>query len=63
MAEHQRRYRVTGLDSEGDLHTFEADDQQRAASMLGVMHEDLEEAMLQDRGPRSKDGLSANFSD
>jgi hypothetical protein len=42
------RYRLTGIDDEGDRHTFETDDEERAKAMLCLWQEDFTEVNLLD---------------
>jgi hypothetical protein len=45
----RRRYRVIGVDGEGDVHIFETDDRPRAAAMKDVFAEGLGDVgMLED---------------
>jgi hypothetical protein len=45
----QHRFIVTGLDSEGDRHTFETDDAARAEAVLCQFSEDLEVVRMSDQ--------------
>ena len=49
MDNEQHRFIVTGLDAEGDRHTFETNHEQRAEAMLNQFTEDLEVVRLSDR--------------
>ena len=42
----QRRYRVSGIDDLGDVHTFGTDDRGRAEEIQAIMREDLEDVRL-----------------
>jgi hypothetical protein len=44
-----RRYRVSGIDDLGDVHTFSTDDLTRAEEIVAIMREDLEDVELEDR--------------
>ena len=48
--ERQRRYRVTGIDEDGDVQAFETDDRERADDVHEQMLEDLNAVALEDRG-------------
>ena len=45
----EHRFIVTGLDCDGDRHTFETDDPARAEATLNQFAEDLEVVRLSDR--------------
>jgi hypothetical protein len=53
----QHRFIVTGLDAEGDRHSFETDDAARAEAMLCQFGEDLEVARLSEREPATEGGV------
>jgi hypothetical protein len=46
---HQRRYRVSGTDAEGDVHAFETNNQESDEEMRAIMGEDLQGVKLEDR--------------
>ncbi|HZG45051.1 MAG TPA: hypothetical protein VEZ41_02120 [Allosphingosinicella sp.] len=61
MGPDQHRFIVTGLDAEGDRHTFETDVPARAEAMLCQFGEDLEVARMSDREVRAgKDAQRGN---
>ena len=41
-----RKYEVFGEDEEGDVHSFQIDERQKAEEMLALMREDLEHVEL-----------------
>lgn len=47
--ERQRRYRVSGVDEDGDVQAFETDDRDRADDVHKQMIEDLDAVTLEDR--------------
>jgi hypothetical protein len=49
----QRRYRVSGLDEDGDVHAFETNDLDRAEKMQKLMAEDLHHVELLTADPRA----------
>lgn len=48
MEPEQHRFIVTGMDADGDRHTFETDDAARAEAMLCQFAEDLEVVRMSD---------------
>lgn len=44
-----RRYRVSGVDEDGDVHAFETDERARAEEMRAIMAEDLNGVTLVDQ--------------
>jgi hypothetical protein len=46
----QHRFMVTGLDADGDRHTFETNDAARAEAMVCQFSEDLEVVRMGRRG-------------
>jgi hypothetical protein len=49
----QRRYCVSGLDEDGDVHAFETNDLDRAEKMQKLMAEDLHHVELLTADPRA----------
>lgn len=47
-----KRYRVSGCDDQGDLHSFETDEAARALVALAEFRAAFEEANLEDREQR-----------
>lgn len=43
-----RKYTVSGVDSEGDLHSFSSDDKERACAMEAASKEDLDNVVFED---------------
>jgi hypothetical protein len=43
-----RRYKISGTDDLGDVHTFETDDLERAEEIKAIMGEELEDVQLTD---------------
>ena len=41
MARKHKRYRTSGVDAEGDLHSFETNSRERAHEMAKMMREEL----------------------
>lgn len=54
MVEQRRdkRFRVTGVDAEGDIHAFETDSRERAEAMRDEFREDLQDVLLDTLRPR-----------
>ncbi len=46
MGSKSRHYHVSGVDGDGDVHTYSTDDRERAEAMLKTMGEDLEQVAL-----------------
>ena len=54
-----KRYRISGLDNQGDLHSVETESAERALAVLTQFRENLEGAKLEDT-KRDADELSSD---
>lgn len=43
-----RKYTVSGVDAEGDLHSFSSDDEDRARAMEATFKEDLDNVNVEE---------------
>jgi hypothetical protein len=46
----QRKYRVMGIDEDGDIQAFETDSEERARDVFEQMQEDLEDVQFMEAG-------------